>query len=316
MMGRRAVLTLSLAALLLAACGAGGARLPSTLAPGQLPAMPGAATAAPGEAQPGDDGARLAVPGAPPGSSEAGDSALESIGPSLEGRPIAVWRFGEGPRRVVLVGGIHGGFEANSALLAEMLVDHFYAHPEDVLPGIQLVLIPVANPDGLVRGRGVEARFNAAGVDLNRNWGCEWSETAILQDMPIDPGAGPFSEPESRALRDFFIAEQPDAVVFYHSAAGGVFTGACGDDHPPAHWLGELLEEATGYPYGVFDHYEVTGDATNWLAEQGIPAAIVELNTQTEPEFEQNLPGVHALQCRLTTAGGSDPAVQRLCPSS
>ena len=131
--------------------------------------------------------------------------------------------------------------------------------------------------------------------------------------MTVNPGTGPFSEPESQALRDFFLTEPPAAVVFYHSAAGGVFMGECGDDHPAADWMGEMLEEATGYTYGQFDYYEVSGDASNWLAAQGIPAAIIELNTQTEPEFAQNLRGVYALQCYLTSAGADHPAVQRVC---
>lgn len=307
-MSRRTTLILIVLACLLAACGAERVSLPSTLAPGQLPPMPDGVTPTAN----GADDARLAAISGLDATPDPADDRFD-IGRSVEGRPIWAWRFGEGERRLVLVGAIHGGFEANSALLAELLIDHFRDHPEDVLPGVEIVIIPAANPDGLVRGSGVEARFNANGVDLNRNWGCEWSETAVVQDMTVNPGTGPFSEPESQALRDFFLTEPPAAVVFYHSAAGGVFMGECGDDHPAADWMGEMLEEATGYTYGQFDYYEVSGDASNWLAAQGIPAAIIELNTQTEPEFAQNLRGVYALQCYLTSAGADHPAVQRVC---
>ncbi len=249
------------------------------------------------------------------------DSGGFSIGQSHEGRDIQVLQFGSGEHILVLVGAIHGGYETNTAVLAEQLVQHFSQAPDDILPDVRLMIIPVANPDGLARGSGLEARFNARGVDLNRNWGCEWSETAYLRERDVDPGPRPFSEPETRALRTFFLATEPDAVIFYHSKANGVFPGACGDLEPSG-WLGDLLEEATGYPHGVFSHYTVTGDATNWLAERGIPAVVVELTTSNDPEFTRNLAGVMALQCYFArqdlAAGASVPglpqAVRRLCP--
>lgn len=243
------------------------------------------------------------------------DDDLFSLGESAQGRPLAAWRFGEGPRRIVLIGGIHGGYEVNTVALAELLVDHFRDHPADALPGVEIVIVPRANPDGLEIGTGLEARFNANGVDLNRNWGCDWQSTAVLRDIDIDPGPRPFSEPESQALRAYFLAEPPDAVVFYHSAIGAVFMGACGAEHPPADWMGDLLADATGYPYSEFSHYDVTGDASNWLAERGIPAAVIELVTRDDPEFSHNLAGVTALQCHFAQAEGhdDDPDVVRLC---
>lgn len=243
-----------------------------------------------------------------------------SIGTSWEGRAIWAWQFGDGPDKIVLVGGIHGGYEGNTVVLSELLVNHFRQNPEEVLPGIKLVIIPVANPDGLPRGGGLEGRFNARGVDLNRNWGCEWAEMAYLRDMEVDPGPRPFSEPEALALRTYFMAEPPDAVVFYHSAADGIFMGSCGE-HERAAWMGHLLEDATGYPYGPFRYYEITGDASNWLAERDIPAAVVELSSRDDPEFARNLAGVLALQCYfvLKDTPYSDiinhpnPIVRRLC---
>jgi hypothetical protein len=243
------------------------------------------------------------------------DDERFSIGRTWEDRDIWAWQVGEGPETIVLVGGIHGGFEGNTVVLVEQLVDHFREVPEAVLPGVRLVLIPVANPDGLARGSEIEGRFNARGVDLNRNWGCEWSDSAFLRDIPVDPGPRPFSERESLDLRAYFIAKPPAAVVFYHSAAGGIFVGSCRDE-PGADWLGDLLAAATGYPHQDFSYYEVSGDASNWLAERGIPAVIVELYTRDEPEFARNLEGVMALQCHFATGGGQgegDPAVARFC---
>lgn len=252
------------------------------------------------------------------------DSPSFTLGTSLEGRAIEAYQFGDGPRDLVLVGAIHGGYELNTAILSELLIAHFQAFPEQVLPNIHLWIIPLANPDGAARGRDIEGRFNANGVDLNRNWGCEWSETAFLRDDPVDPGPRPFSEPETLLLRAFFLAIAPDVVLFYHSAAGGVFLGACGSSVPPA-WLGETLENSSGYPYQEsFDFYEVTGDASNWLAERGVASAVIELYTRSEPEFERNLRGVMAVQCYIArydlanglALPGLPEAIAAQCPES
>ncbi|MGF1505269.1 MAG: M14 family metallopeptidase [Anaerolineae bacterium] len=245
------------------------------------------------------------------------DDDVFAIGESVEGRSIAVWQFGSGSRPIVLVGGIHGGYEANTIVLADQFIEYFRANPDDILPGLRIDIVPSANPDGIERGSGLQGRFNANGVDLNRNWGCEWSDTAFLRDIEVDPGPRPFSEPESFALREYFMTADPLAVIFYHSALGAIFMGEC-NDAGLADWMGTLLAESTGYPYqDEFTYYEVTGDATNWLAERGIPAAVIELTTRTDSEFEQNLAGVLALQCywvqRTPGVNLTDPHIIRLC---
>ena len=62
------------------------------------------------------------------------------------------------------------------------------------------------------------------GVDLNRNYGVDWSLTSELFKSASDPcfefypGKTPFSEPESRAVRDF-MASHGDVkfVINFHS---------------------------------------------------------------------------------------------------
>src|SRR5436189_214334 len=85
--------------------------------------------------------------------------------------------------------------------------------PADILPGITLLLVPVANPDGLVIGRDTEGRFNANHVDLNRNWGCDWSTTAYWQSQLVNPGERAFSEPETRAVAGLIRDLRPSAAI-------------------------------------------------------------------------------------------------------
>ncbi len=223
------------------------------------------------------------------------------VGQSVQGRDILAWRFGDGAKVVLLVGGIHAGFEANTVLLINELIAHFQGTPADVLPGITLILIPVANPDGLVLGREATGRFNANNVDLNRNWGCEWSVTAYWQDKLVNPGESAFSEPETRAIGQLIRDMRPGAAVFYHAAARGVFAGGCDGDHGSAA-LAAVIGEASGYPYGqAWSAYPVSGTASTWADGLGVPAVDLELSGTRETEFLPNLRGIMAIQAWLTT---------------
>lgn len=237
------------------------------------------------------------------------DYGYDIIGFSAGGHALEVFSFGEGPNHVVLVGGIHGGYEWNTVLLAHEIIDYFNAYRDDIPAGVTVDIIPVANPDGLFLVTGSAGRFapewvteptqpgrfNARGVDLNRNWECDWSASARWGGRSVNPGEGPFSEPETRALRDYFLALAPRAVVFWHSTANLVAPGDCGGGDAGSGRLATTYGEAAGYPVGPFTAYEVTGDASAWLAGQGIPAIVVELATKDRSESGANLAGVLAV---------------------
>lgn len=114
-------------------------------------------------------------------------SITRTLGTSAGGWPMVATQFGRGPTDIVFIGGIHGGYEWNTILLAYQAIDYFLAHPADVPPSVTLTIIPSANPDGqafVTGGAGrfgagevavetTAGRFNDNGVDLNRNWDCQ-----------------------------------------------------------------------------------------------------------------------------------------------
>src|SRR3972149_1443892 len=51
------------------------------------------------------------------------------IGMSVSGRKIEAYTVGNGPQHIVFVGGIHGGYEWNSVLLAYTFLDYIAANP-------------------------------------------------------------------------------------------------------------------------------------------------------------------------------------------
>jgi predicted deacylase len=233
-----------------------------------------------------------------------------TIGHSVEGRPIDVTQLGDGPRHVVFVGGMHGGYEWNSVLLAYELLDYLTGNPDLIPVEITLHVIPSANPDGQYRvtrqtGRFTAAdvisdtlpgRFNANGVDLNRNWDCQWSPSAVWRNTPVSGGEAPFSEPENSALRDYLLAYSPEVVVFLHSAANGVFASGCPEPHQPSLELATVYGQAAGYPiYERFNAYPITGDAGDWLTAQDVPSFTVELRNHSATDWPQNREGIIAL---------------------
>lgn len=306
-------LLLILGALLMAGCDseepAGLAHFPTqwiTVAAPTVTAAPGG-----GGDQPGVTPTPLPIP------QITAQAPHSLVGRSVEGQDITAWQFGSGATHIVLIGGIHGGYEFNTVLLSQQLLTYFDQNPADILPGISLAIIPMANPDGVTRGGGLDGRLNADRVDLNRNWDCDWQENALWGTTPVDAGAAVFSEPEAAGMRDYLLAQKPDAVVFYHSSLGIIAMGECDGQSPGKEWFPQMLSQATGYPVHKFDYYEVTGDASNWLAKIGVPALVLELSTKDEPEFRRNLLGVIALECHFALERIADaehnPNVQRLC---
>jgi hypothetical protein len=210
----------------------------------------------------------------------------------------------------VVVGGIHGGYEWNTILLAYEMIYHFQNNPEAVPDSVTLTIIPVANPDGLERVSGkigyfTEAdldedtqpgRFNGNEVDLNRNWDCMWQSTGVWRGREVSGGTEAFSEPETKILRDFFLQHRPDAVIFLHSALNGVIASGCPDTYQPSMDLAQIYGTAAGYPvYESFPAYEVTGDAGDWLSMQGIASISVELINHENLDLKKNLAGMLAV---------------------
>ena len=131
------------------------------------------------------------------------------IGHTVTGRPIIAYRVGnpESANRAVAMSTMHGNEPDTRRLLADI---------RDGRPvkGIDLWLVPVVNPDGLVR----HTRKNAHGVDLNRNYPHRWADL----DGSYESGPRARSEPETRAMMRFFSEIRPRRVVSFHQPLYGV----------------------------------------------------------------------------------------------
>lgn len=242
------------------------------------------------------------------------------IGTSVQGREIEAYSFGTGETQLLFVGGIHGGYEWNTVLLAYQFIDAFTTLPDMVPENITVHIIPNLNPDAVVQVTGKEgrftkadllpevdqstARFNANAVDLNRNFDCKWQPESSWRGQTVSAGTAPFSEPEAAALRAYVQLHQPSAAVFWHSQANNVYASECENGVlPETLEVMQLYADAAGYgAVPSFDAYPITGDVEGWLASIGIPAVTVELSSHETIEFEQNRAGVMALLQKYTQA--------------
>ena len=231
----------------------------------------------------------------------ASGTAPRLIGYSVKNRPIEAYTFGQGENHYLIVAGIHGGYEGNTVDLANELMVYISQHPEAIPSGDTLYIIPDMNPDAVARGRNVDARVNANGVDLNRNfptpnWAADWDHTNCWNDRPTTGGTSGASEPETKTVMNFLVSHRILAMISYHSAALGVFPG--GDPWQAASKdLAASLSKATGYPYPPIDVGCIyTGTLADWAVENGVGAAVdMELANHQDSDFDRNLKALNAL---------------------
>jgi predicted deacylase len=216
-----------------------------------------------------------------------------TIGYSVAGRPLELYRFGDGPIKRMIVAGIHGGNEWNTISLADELIAHLRDHPETIPDSITLYILRNLNPDGEARGRDSTGRTNDHGVDLNRNfpsnWKSTWDEDGCWTILPVTAGAFAGSEPETVVLMIFIQQHKLDALISYHSAALGIFPGGSPPDKYSVK-LAEALADISNYPYPPVDTgCEYTGNLADWASSRNIAAVDLELTNHSSSDFTQNL---------------------------
>lgn len=172
---------------------------------------------------------------------------VRRIGTSVEDRPIRAYRLGDPEARTtaVVLGSMHGNEKAGLSVVDAL-------RDGKQVKGVDLWVIPTINPDGVAAG----TRGNARGVDLNRNFGHDWAPLT----GSYYSGTGPYSEPESRALRKFLDRVDPRLVVSFHQPLYGV--GRAGERRPFLKRLADGLD----LPIKAFNCTgECHGTMTSWF---------------------------------------------------
>jgi len=130
-------------------------------------------------------------------------AAAHLVGHSVQGRRIVAHELGDpaAARKVLVVGCLHGNECAGIAVVNRL-------RRLGQLEGVDLWLVPDANPDG----HRARTRGNAHGVDLNRNFPHRWKRLRGL----FYSGPRPASEPETRALMGLIRQLRPAVTIWFH----------------------------------------------------------------------------------------------------
>lgn len=189
------------------------------------------------------------------------------VGESVRKRPILCTVIGEGRDVTLILATIHGN-EPAGAPLVRQLAKHLQQNAQ-LLSGRKVVLLPVANPDGMA----YNSRFNANGVDLNRNF---------ATDNRINSrefGYNALSEPEACVIEQLIREYKPDRIVSIHQPL------ACIDYDGPAYSLANRMAQDCDLPLRKIG--EKPGSLGSYAGlTLGIPIVTFEI-TQTDSSLGQ-----------------------------
>ena len=191
---------------------------------------------------------------------------LVDIGTSVEGRPIIGLRLSptDAPHTRMRILGAHHGDETASAEVAIDAASRLLDDPDlSVLDYAEVWVIPHVNPDGIA----MLQRYNANSVDLNRNYGFEWSSSSFR------PGDDRFYETQAQAIRALSAWVDFGLGLSMHSGAvnlGWVWNYTT-DRSPDEALLSDLAnvyaEDCTTDGFWTTngaDWYITNGDTTDW----------------------------------------------------
>jgi len=192
------------------------------------------------------------------------------VGRSVEGRPIECVVVGEQGDALLIVASIHGNESRGTPLVRRLLKE--LETRGDLVNSRRIIVIPEANPDGMMR----RSRYNARGIDLNRNF------NASNWFAGYRTGEVPFSEPETRAIARVIQTFQPCRIVSIHEPL------ACIDYDGPGEEIALRISQSSDLPLrqlggkpGSLGSYAGT--------DRNIPTITVELPAQASRLSEHQL---------------------------
>ncbi len=252
---------------------------------------------------------------------------IDTLGTSVEGRVIRALKISDmvsidEDEPEALIMGCHHARELMSVEVplkfARYLLEHYGTDPlvAGLVDSREIWIAPMINVDGHVyveqnhessssywwRKNRANNGDGSFGVDLNRNYSYQWGYDNVgsspTPSSAVYRGTGPFSEPETRAVRDFCAGREFAMSLSYHSYGelilypwGYAAINTIEDELFAA--LGDSLSRGNGYIAGNAASgaiYIVNGDSDDWLygdaaLKEPVYAFTVELNSYEEGGF-------------------------------
>lgn len=183
------------------------------------------------------------------------------IGRSVENRPIYCFKVQKTIKPIVIMQYAIHAREYITTYLALRQIEDF------ILNGRKgtVYFIPAMNPDGIVISQTSKPLYkaNANGVDLNVNFDARWGQGEKNVKFRGDEnyiGEYPFSEPETKVLRDFTLQVKPSLTISYHSKGEEIYYSQ--KDYK----LARKLSKATGYK--IKQTLSSAGGYKDWCVEK------------------------------------------------
>lgn len=226
-----------------------------------------------------------------------------NIGISYGGRPIPCLHIGNKKGlQIIICAAIHAREHITSKLAIELV--KFYKDKKEKLCGGGMYVIPMANPDGvclcieglksvgsvwdrknlLKLNNGKEDfslwKANLNGVDLNVNFDANFGSGISNINYPSAEnftGDRPFSEPETKALRNFTEKIKPACVLCYHCKGEVIYWKFYQQNNLIRdRILADILAKTTGYT--LVDEMGSAGGYKDWCIQKlNIPSFTIEV---------------------------------------
>ena len=247
---------------------------------------------------------------------------VSRIGKTWEERPILMVtlsldvEYADQKPALLYTGTIHAREWIGNELaikFIEYVIDHYQYDPrlKEALTRNTLYMVPCLNPDGFEFSRNhfsfwrKNRRDNGDGtfgVDLNRNFAVRFKKSS---DTHLNTYGGPeaFSEPETRAIRDFVLDHNNITIALDYHSQGNVFFPAHKFNHESEIEGTDLnvlcanmnreIYKVTGRKYGIHRGKPpanlIHGSGREYYYSLGILAIVVEVGTRNIPDYLTNM---------------------------
>ena len=200
-----------------------------------------------------------------------------------------------------------------SLSFAKYILDHIDYDPQlnAILDKTTLYMVPCANPDGFEYSRNHFAFWRknrrknpdgSYGVDLNRNFSIGFAPNKNYTSN-VYSGPEPFSEPETRALRDFFLSHENITIALDYHSQGNVFFPAHNFIHEDAEDaidlnilasnMAEEIRKESGREYGVHmgkpPVHLISGSGREFYYSRGALSLVVEVGSRNISDYIEHM---------------------------
>lgn len=225
--------------------------------------------------------------------------SVEQIGQSLQGRKIYNLRISTDLDRshekpaIVFMGGHHAREHVSVEMalkVVEFLLEGYKSNDSRIVSLVksrEIHIIPLVNPDGtefdisdnkyhMWRKNRKGNKDGSFGVDLNRNYGYQWGTggSSSKPSSDIYMGPEPFSEPETRVIKQFIEAHENITILVTFHTFSKLILYPWGHKYAPIDverdylvhkTMAETMAKWNGYtPQQASDLYVASGDTTDW----------------------------------------------------